>query len=98
MRIVNKTKFIRACIILGILITMIIIVSTKTYSKGEIDYKTEYICRGDTLWNIASNEISNNEYYKNKDIRNVVNELQSINNLTDIDLVEGMKIKIPIYK
>ena len=43
MRIVNKTKFIRACIILGILITMIIIVSTKTYSKGEINYKTEYI-------------------------------------------------------
>lgn len=98
MRIVNKFKFIRTCSILSILLILFIIFSTHTYSKGEIDYKTEYICRGETLWSIASNERENNPYFENKDIRYVVNELQNINNLYNSNLIEGMQIKIPFYK
>jgi len=98
MRIVNKTKFIRTCSILVMLIGLIVIFSTSTYSKGEISYRTEYICEGDTLWSIASSERENNPYFENKDIRYVVNKLQDINSLSNSNLIEGMKIKIPIYK
>ena len=98
MKIVNKTKFVRTISILIILICMIIIFSKNTYSKGEISYKEDYIYSGDTLWSIAENEIENNKYFENKDIRNVVYELKNVNNFSSSELYEGQKIKIPMYK
>lgn len=98
MKIVNKTKFVRTISILIILICTVIIFSKTTYSKGDISYKEEYIYAGDTLWNIAKNEIENNKYFENKDIRFVVNELKTINNFSNSKLYEGQKIKIPILK
>lgn len=98
MKIVDKVKFIRTISILIILVCMIIIFSQSTYSKGEISYKENYIYAGDTLWSIAKNEIENNKYFENKDIRDVVDELKSINNFSNSELYEGQKIKIPIYK
>lgn len=98
MKIVNKTKFVRTISILIILICMVIIFSKTTYSKGDISYKEEYIYTGDTLWNIAKNEIENNKYFENKDIRFVVDELKTINDFSKSELYEGQKIKIPIYK
>ena len=53
---------------------------------------------GDTLWSIAEQQVSNNKYFENKDIREVVSELKSINNISNSKLEEGEKIKIPIYK
>lgn len=98
MKIVNKTKFVRTISILIMLICTVIVFSKNTYSKGEISYKEEYIYSGDTLWNIAKNEIGNNKYFENKDIRDAVDELKSINNFSSSELYEGQKIKIPIYK
>ena len=98
MKIVNKTKFVRAISISIILISIIIIFSKNTYSKVEISYKEDYIYAGDTLWSIAKNEINNNKYFENKDIRAVVDELKSINNFSSSELYEGQKIKIPTYK
>lgn len=98
MKIINKTKFIRTCSVLGVILCMIVIFSSKTYSKGEIDYKIEYVCKGETLWNIAKEESKNNKYFEKEDIRNIIYELQNINNLDNSNLYEGMKIKIPIYK
>lgn len=98
MKIVNKTKFIRTISILIILICIVIIFSKNTYSNGEISYKENYIYAGDTLWSIAKYEIENNKYFENKDIRNVVDELKSVNNFSSSELYEGQKIKIPIYK
>lgn len=98
MKIVNKTKFIRTISILIILISSLILFAKNTYSKNEIIYKENYIYSGDTLWSIAKSEIKNNTYFKNKDIREVVNELEKINNLNNTILIEGEKIKIPIYK
>lgn len=98
MKIVNKTKFVRTISILIILICMIIIFSKNTYSKGEISYREDYIYSGDTLWSIAENEIENNKYFENKDIRNVVYELKNVNNFSSSELYEGQKIRIPIYK
>lgn len=98
MKIVNKKKFIRTMSILIILISSLILFAKNTYSKGEIVYKEDYIYSGDTLWSIAKIEIKNNTYFKNKDIREVIDELETINNLNNRDLIEGEKIKIPIYK
>lgn len=98
MKIVNKTKFVRMISIFIILLGVIVIFSKNTYSKVEISYKEDYIYSGDTLWSIAENEIENNKYFENKDIRNVVYELKSVNNFSSSELYEGQKIKIPIYK
>ena len=98
MKIVNKIKFIRAIIILVIILCAILIFTKNTYSKVDIEYKENYIYAGDTLWTIAKQESIDNKYFKNKDIRNIVNELKEINNLQNSDLIEGEIIRIPQYK
>ena len=98
MKIVNKTKFVRRISIFVILLGTIVIFSKNAYSKGEVTYKEDYIYSGDTLWSIAENEIENNRYFENKDIRAVINELRNVNNFSGAELYEGEKIKIPIYK
>ena len=97
MRIVNKTKFIRSNVILAILISSIVIFATKAYSNVETKYKEEYVCAGDTLWSIAQNELENNKYFEGKDIRYVIEELKKVNNLSNSNLTEGDKIRIPNY-
>ena len=98
MKVVNKKKFIRSISILVLIICLLIIFSKNTYSKVEIIYKEDYIYSGDTLWSISKNEIENNKYFENKDIRDVISELKNINNLSESNLKVGEKIKIPIYK
>jgi len=97
MKIVNKRKFIRSNIILAILIILMIIFTTKTYSNVSTKYKEEYIYAGDTLWSIAQEELENNKYFEGKDIRNIVDELKKVNNLSNSNLTEGDKIRIPNY-
>ena len=98
MKIVNKKKFIRTISILSAFIILAIIFAKSAYSKGEIAYKENYIYAGDTLWSIAKEEIKNNKYFENKDIRYVVMELKEINNFSNSSLVVGNKIIIPVYK
>lgn len=98
MKIVNKTKFVRTMSIFLILLVLIVIFAKNTYSRGEIIYKEDYICSGDTLWSIAKNEISNNKYFENKDIREVISELKKVNNFAQTNLEVGDIIKIPMYK
>lgn len=95
MKIVNKKKFIRSImIIVGVIILAFLGISN-TYSKTEVAYKEDYIIKGDTLWSIAENEVDTNEYYKNKDIREVMYEIQKLNNLQSGNLEIGQKILIP---
>ena len=94
-KIVNKKKFMRSITILIILLSICFLGIGFSYSKTEISYKEDYIFKGDTLWSIAEKEISTNEYYKNKDIRNVIYEIKEINNLQDGNLKVGQKILIP---
>lgn len=94
-KIVNKKKFIRSLIVIAGLIIVALLSINNTYSKTEISYKEDYIVKGDTLWSIAENEINSNEYYKNKDIREVMFEIKKVNNLPNGDLTVGQKIIIP---
>lgn len=98
MKIVNKTKFVRAMSVILILLFVCMIFSSKTYSNVEIEYKEIFISSGDTLWGIAQNESNNNKYFENKDIREVVNIIKKSNNLENTNLLEGQKILVPIYK
>lgn len=94
-KIVNKKKFIRSLIIIIGLIFMGVTGINNTYSKTKISYKEDYILKGETLWSIAENEIHTNQYYKNKDIREVMYEIKKINNLKNGNLEIGQKILIP---
>ena len=97
MKIVNKGKFIKTNLILIIIVGTIIGFTTNTYSKVETKYKEEYVYSGDTLWSIAQNELENNKYFEGKDIRYVIEELKKVNNLSNSNLTEGDKIRIPNY-
>ena len=83
-----------------IIFFVILIIEKKkknSYSNDDISYKTEYVVAGDTLWSIAEQEVNNNEYYKNDDVRTVVYDIKYINNLKSSELKQGMKLKIPVY-
>ena len=84
-------------LIIFFVILIIAILAKNSYSNDDISYKTEYVVAGDTLWSIAEQEVNNNEYYKNDDIRTVVYDIKYINNLKSSELTQGMKLKIPVY-
>ena len=98
MKIVDRNRFNRGIVFLliGIFIIFFIFL-TPSYSNTEIKYKTKCVSRGDTLWKIAQEELENNGYFKDEDVRKVVYEIKKINQLEDNDLLEGIEIKIPIY-
>lgn len=98
LKIVNFKKFITSIVImLGAITLIYMMFSNKSYSKTEERYKTEVIVCGDTIWDIAKNEKSENEYYRDKDIRYIAYDIQNINNLSNSNLFEGQKILIPTY-
>lgn len=94
MRITNKKKFIRGVLIIIAILSLFICKSTFSYSKQ--NYKTIYVSSNETLWEIAKSETINNDYYKNKDIREVVDSIKTINNLKNSNLYEGQKLLIEI--
>lgn len=57
----------------------------------EPKYETVTIMAGDTLWDIASDFNSNNN-----DLRNLVKEICSINDINNNEIHPGQTIKIPI--
>lgn len=95
-KIVNRKKF-RKSLILSTFILFGILFSIKNSasSEGIIEYKTITVNSGDTLWSIAEYEQSQNEYYKNSDIRKVVSNIKQVNNLKTCDLTENQSLIIP---
>ncbi len=98
LKIVNKRKFIKSiAILIGIMGIIICTFSNRSYSNVEQKYKTEYVVKGETLWSIAQQEIKENPYFKDEDIRNVILEIKQANHMTTSDITEGIELKIPIY-
>ncbi len=96
LKIVNLSKFVRSIlVILGIIICISLFISNISFSHTETKYKTVYTSNGDTLWSIAKEEKNSNSYYSNKDVRDIVNNIKSINNLSTSDLSIGQKLIIP---
>lgn len=95
MKIKNKKKFIISNLILFSILFIGIYVSKATLSNSMIHYTETYIEEGDTLWEIAHDEQKYNEYYKNKEIREIVNNIKTVNKLESSNLTVGQKIIIP---
>lgn len=97
MKIKNVKKFVRSIlIILGIILTISLLISKSSLSYKEIEYKTISISSGDTLWTIAAYNQSSNDYYENKDIRYIINDIMKINNLENSSLTVNQELLIPI--
>lgn len=96
MRVVNIKKFIRSVlIILGLILMFSLIVSSSSFSHKQVEYTKFYVSEGETLWNIASDLQSNNLYYKDKDIRFIIEDLMDINNLENSSLYINQELNIP---
>ena len=99
MIIKNKKKFIRGIIILiGMVIGLVLIMTSKTLSHQEIKYKSISVISGDTLWDIAEEEQKNNTYYKGNDIRDIIQDIKIVNNLKTSDLKLDQTLEIPTYE
>ena len=96
MRIVNKKKFIRSMsITIGLIIFIILMLANISFSHTEVNYKEIAISSGDTLWSIAKYEKNNNDYFENRDIRDIVDEIKYLNHLKNSNLSIGDKLSIP---
>lgn len=96
LKIANKIKFIRSIlIILGILMCITLFIGNISFSHGENKYKTIYVSNGETLWSIAKEEQENNPYYENKNIRDVINHIKTVNKLNNSDLAINQQLVIP---
>ena len=96
MNIVNKKNFIQSIIvILAVLICTLFLFMKVSLSHTEINYKKMVVIRGDSLWSIAKYEKENNAYYKEKEIREIIAEIKSINQLKSSNLFAGQELNIP---
>lgn len=96
MKIVNRKKFVSSILLmLGVIVFICFCISNTSLSHGEIEYKTIYVANGDSLWSIAKMEVNSNEYYFDKDVRDVVENLKRINHLSDTSLKIGQELQIP---
>ncbi len=96
MKKLNKRKFIRSTsITIGLIIFLILMLSNVSFSHTEVSYKEIAVSSGDTLWSIAKYEKNNNMYFENKDVRDIIDEIKYINNLTTSNLSIGDKLNIP---
>ncbi len=87
----SKYKVIRNFTVIIILGLIFFSLKSQAYSKT---YKTIIVSQGQTLWDIAKEENKNNEYYQNKDIRYIINDIKNINNLENSTIFINQKLKI----
>ncbi len=96
MRKLNVKRIIKLIVVMVVLvITILLFIHSTSLSYRDTQYREIYVCSGDTLWDIAKNEQQNNDYYKGKDIREVIFHIKKINNLPSSDLNINQKILIP---
>lgn len=94
-KIVNKKKFIKMLVVTILIVFVILFaVTTSVFSYNEKNFKKIYVQSGDTLWQIAQNEKDNNINYKDKDIRDIINNIKQINDLRDSNLKVGQILLI----
>lgn len=97
MKIVNFKKFIRSIfVVLLIIFGLSLVCAKSTLSHKEVEYTKLYVCKGDTLWTIAKELQNSNDYYKNKDIRYIISNIKSINNLESSSLYVDQELMIPV--
>lgn len=97
MRIKNRKKFIRGLLIIIAIMSLFACKTTFSFNENNSkSYKTIYVSNRETLWEIAESEQRNNDYYKDKDIREIVYSIKNINKLESLDLCEGQELLVAI--
>lgn len=98
MKIKNRVKFVRTIlIIVGVILFINILIPDKSYSHKELEHKKIAVLSGDTLWSIAKDEQENNDYYQGKDVRDIVQDIKKVNNLSSASLKVNQTLEIPTY-
>ena len=96
MRRLNMKRIIRSSVIVTILVVLVLLfIHSTSLSYEDIEYNEVYVSSGDTLWSIAKYEQENNNYYKGKDVREIIFDIKKVNNLSSSDLVINQKLLIP---
>jgi len=96
MKIVNVKKFIRSVsLVLAIIFLLSLIFAKATLSHKEVEYVKIHVSSGDTLWSIAKDLQSTNDYYKNRDIRDIICDIKNINNMESSNLYVDQELTIP---
>ena len=66
-----------------------------SFSYTETTYKTISVISGDNLWGIAKYEQENNIYFTDKEVRDIIDEIKYLNNLSNSNLKIGDTLNIP---
>ena len=98
LKLVNpKRLFVSISIIIITVLGIIFFTNTNSFSHSEIAYKTVTVISGDTLWSIALSEQQYNPYYANKDVRYIIEDIKSKNNLNTSNLYAGDVLSVPAF-
>ncbi|MCL2382740.1 MAG: hypothetical protein FWC79_00815 [Oscillospiraceae bacterium] len=93
---VDVKKFIRSVLIVLVIIGVFsLFLISPSLSHSEVEYKTIYVMQGETLWCIASELRISNNYYQGKDVRYIVNDLVTVNDLSSKTLSVNQSLQIP---
>ena len=85
----NKKRFSIFISIL-VLITLTTILTNTAYGFKQPQYDLVVVRNGDTLWDIAARSNTN------KDIREFIYEIKTVNNLAGSEIFQGAVLKIPV--
>ena len=94
----TQPKFFRAILIIGGIIFFInLFFNNISFSHQDVTTKSVAVSNGDTLWNIAKLEQENNSYYKGKDVRDIIQDIKNVNNLSSSNLKVNQVLEIPTF-
>lgn len=95
---VDLFKFVRSVfIIFGAILIISLFIGKVIYSHNEIKHKEILISKNQTLWSIALYQQEHNEYYKDKSIAYIINDIKNLNNMNVSILYEGQTLKVNTY-
>ena len=98
MIVINKKKFFRAIfIIAGVIFFISLFFSNISFSHQDLTTKSIAVSNGDTLWSIAKVEQEQNSYYQGKDVRDIIQDIREVNNLTSCNLKINQVLEIPTF-
>lgn len=98
----NTLKILKCLILFYVISIIFFLIYVWLYNSNRIEklytYKELTIEKGQTLWNVAKDELNNNSYYDQEDIRQIIFEIKKDNEMQRSDTFEGQILKIRILE